>query len=891
MTNAVRATYFHRLLLQACIPLLFVTLFSFCSYGQPVILDATLTMKVEDKRLESVLEEIEQATAIKFSYSSNRIPVDSKISLEFHETPMYEVLDRLFDNLPVQYELMDEYIILKKGKVHHAKTTVSEDLKYSFHGYIRDIRTGESLIGAAVYIPETGAGAITNNYGYFTLTLKPASYTVQVMYLGYEESSLQIDLINNMKFDIQLRPAMKAIEEVTISSLSKEDIDFKRVSSQSEVIPEQVKKLPALFGESDVLKNLELQAGINYYGDASSYFNVRGGHYDQNLILLDEATLYNPSHLLGLFSPIIPDAVKSVDIYKSGFPAEYGGRLSSVIDIHTRDGNMNKFSGSGSIGIISARLSLEGPISKGKSSYFFAFRRSYFDALMKPLVPNLMNLFFHDFTGKLNLRMGPRDRLFITLYRGSDVFSLKEQNDRLGGLDWVNNSTTIRWNHILGSQTFMNVTLYGSLYDYYLRNTYEQGSFWNSRINNISLKEEISYIPTPRFTLKFGTQLGAYGFNPGNFTTTGNLTEVHVSPVKSLEGAIFIAAEHEILPGFAAQYGLRYVVWNDMGESFIARFDEDYELTSMDYYMPGQKFFVFNGFEPRLALSAKVAGSAYLKMSYCRTHQFINLINNSESPFSSFEVWLPAGPNILPQRADIYDLGFVKRFGKQGLSLQTGIFWKDLKNQIAYVNHANMIVNQLLEGELRQGDGYAYGFELSMKKESQKLNVQVAYTYLRSFLQIDGINKGEIYPAKQDRPHTLNLSFSYQLKPRMELTGSLNIGSGARISTPTSFYYYRGYQLPVYPTVNNDQMPPYSRIDLAAIFQLNKNPDRYRHSLTFAVYNLLADQNPIFLYYNKINNGQGDLLIPADQLKGQSLTTTIRYTFIILPSITYQFSF
>jgi len=701
-------------------------------------LDRKVSATYSDLPLELVLSDLTGKTEVKFSYSSNRIPADAKITAKFSNEDLSGVLDKLFTDLPVRYELMDDYIILKKEKAGKAKREEAAEKRFTLNGYVKDVKTGEILIGATIYVPEIEVGTITNKYGYFSLTLPLGTYKLDISYIGYQAFTVMVDLGSNMKFDFAMESSMSIVEEVVIAALSKEELQFKKVASQSEVMPEQIKKLPALFGESDVLKNLELQAGINYYGDGSSYFHVRGGHYDQNLILLDEATLYNPSHMLGIFSPIIPDAVKSVDIYKAGFPVRYGGRLSSVIDIRTRDGNLNKFSASGAVGVISGRISMEGPIKKGHSSWFVSFRRSYFDTWLKNLVPNLNSLFFYDFTSKFNLKLGARDRLFITLYKGSDVLRLKEENNQHNGLDWSNSSTTLRWNHILGSKTFMNLTVYGSKYDYYLHNDIATGTYWNSRINNLSFKEEVSFFPTPRFMSSFGVQLGAYEFNPGNFTSAANREEIQVSPVRSIEGAIFAGAEHEIFKWLALHYGLRLSVWGNTGRAIVLRYNDQYELDSIhDYYQANQQYYSHGALEPRLSISARVASGTFLKMSYSRTVQYINLISNSISPFNSFEVWLPAGPNIKPQKADIYDLGIIKNFAERGLNLQADIFWKQLYNQIGYTYHANMLINPRIEGELRQGGGYAYGMEVSLHQESEKFKSQFAYTFLRSFLHIE----------------------------------------------------------------------------------------------------------------------------------------------------------
>lgn len=882
----------HLKILAIALSLILAEFASECIAQQQSPFEVKITARYKDMMLSDILKDLESSANIRFSYSSNKIPAETVLTANFIDTPLSEVLIELFKDLPIRYEINDTYIILKKGEIEtDPKPVKTEIKKFTINGFIKDFKTGEVLIGAAIYIKELQLGAITNNYGYFSLTLPRGRYSLVITYIGYEASEQNFELITNTKFDIAMQPALQMMKEVIITSITQEEAQFKAYASQSEMMPEFIKKQPALMGESDVLKTLEKQPGITYYADGSSYFHVRGGNYDQNLILLDEATIYNPSHLLGIFSPIIPEAVKSVDIYKAGFPVNYGGRLSSVIDIRTNDGNMNEFNASGSLSLLTLRGTLEGPIRKGKSSYFVTFRRSYFDRYLKKAAPNLQNLFFTDFTAKMNFTPAKNDRLSFTLYRGKDIFRISEGTNGMAGIDWGNNSATIRWNHIFGSRLFLNSTFFSSKYNYYLRGGTHEGNYWNSRITNASLKEELTLYSTPRLTWRFGFRFGFYEFNPGNYYTPYNPDNIQVSPVHSFEVIYYAGADHEVLPCFALHYGIRITNWSNYGESFVVRYDENHEAQDVDYYQKDERFYRHSGIEPRLSASARLSKKICLKTSYSRTIQYINLITNSISPFNSFEVWMPAGPNIKPQFADIVDVGYLHSGIFKSLGFQIDVFYKWLYNQIGYAYHANMLVNPLVEGELRQGKGWAYGVETSVKKEEGRFQTQIAYTFSRSFLLIDELNEGQSYPAVQDRPHALNLSFTWQAKPRWQISGAFNYSSGARITTPTSFYYYRGYQVPVFTAQNNDRLPPYARFDIATAIQLNKKPGAFEHSLSFSLYNLYAQQNPIFLYFNKTVEQDGTLIIPSDRLNPAELTTSIRYAFIMIPSITYQFIF
>lgn len=859
--------------------------------AQVSLLDTRISENYYNMSLKEILDDIESKTGIHFSYSPRRIPVNSKISLTLDNLSLHEVLQQISKELPVKYEVIDDYIILKKGPVKVDDTEKSaEEKKVTLNGFIKDKLTGEFLIGCAIYIIEKELGTITNNYGYFSLTVPPDRYNLLVSYIGFKDIEKSIDLFGNTRIDFKMDQQIEQLDEVVVTSVRKEEMIFNLRASQTALLPAEVKQQPALLGESDVIKTLEMQPGINFYGDGSSYFHVRGGHYDQNLILLDEATIYNPSHLLGIFSPIIPDAVKSVDIYKADFPVNFGGRLSSVVDIHTRDGNKNKWAFSGYAGVVSLRGTVEGPLKKDASSFFVSFRRSYFDVYLKKLNPDLTNLYFYDFTSKFNIRMGPKNRLFVTFYKGEDVFR-NQVNADTSGLNWGNTSATIRWNHIFGNRVFLNSTFYTSKYDYYLHAYLDRGEYWNSRIINASLKEELTFYATPDMQWRYGIKLGFYDFNPGNYYTPSQPDNVQVSPVKSLELNAYAGSDQTLFRILKLHYGLRFTTWVNYGPSFIYQYNAQFQPLGVDSIPEGEKYFEYFGIEPRLSASIKTGKFSSLKLSYDRTNQYVNLITNSISPFNSLEVWLPAGPNIKPQYADILDLGYVQSFKNKSNSLKADMFYKWMYNQIGYEYHANMLVNPEIEGELRQGKGWSYGFEVAFKREGKKLNGEIAYTFSRSFLHIKELNAGRKFPATQDRPHTLNIMMVYQLRPRWQLAMNYTLSSGARVTTPTSFYNYRGYQVPVYTQQNNDRMPLYRRFDFSSTWQLNRPFRRFNHSITFALYNMTGRENPIFLYFNKTLTPENELIVPTDRYNMAVQTSSMRYAFKILPSLAYQFNF
>jgi hypothetical protein len=854
--------------------------------------EKTVTATYRNTTLKEAIADISQKTGLRFSYSPRRIPENTPVTASLEKASLQTALHTILKNLPIEFEIVDNYVVLKKGRVpaEEPQKAVEPSIHLvTLSGFIKDQTTGEFLLGATVTIPALKIGTMTNAYGFFSITLPLGRYSVEMSYLGYEREIQNIDLQSNCKIDFTLKQQLQRIAEVIISNPESGETKFKRHASQTDVQPSFIAKLPSLMGEPDVLKSLEFQPGISFYGDGSTYFHVRGGNYDQNLILLDEATLFNPSHMLGIFSPVIPDAIRSVDVYKADYPVNYGGRLSSVVDIRTKDGNKSKFAMSGDIGLISARGTVEGPIKKESSSFFISYRKSYFDAYLKPSMPSLEGMYFYDFTTKLNLKLGPKDRLFFTVYSGNDIFRTTQNTSDSNGLTWGNTSTTLRWNHVFGSRIFLNSTILASNYNYYLYTSVGKNDYWNSRITNAALKEEMTWYVSPSLTWRFGVKWSDYGFNPGNYHNSANPNNIQVSPVKSLESVVYAGAEQEVFPWMKLNYGLRMTSWMNSGEAFVVQYDNFYNATGIKTYGKNEVFYRHGGLEPRLSASIRTTKQSSLKMSYSRTFQYINLITNSVSPFNSLEVWLPAGPNIKPQSADITDVGYTTSLG--GFDLQTDVYYKWMNNSIGYAYHASMLVNPEVEGQLRQGRSWSYGIEAGLEKKIGKITGKTGYSWSRTFEKIDGLNGNLTYPATFDRPHNLFLSIAWQVRPRWLLAINYNLASGMRYTSPTSFYNYRGVQVPIYTSQNNDELPTYKRTDISSTFQLNKPNRKFQHSLTLSVVNFFNNRNPIFVYYNKQKTADGKFVVPMDRLNAEDITSSMRYIYGVLPSLTYHFNF
>jgi hypothetical protein len=859
--------------------------------AQVTDLNQTINAVYDKVPLETILQELTRNTHIRFSYSANLIQSGKKITCDAVNQPLKQVLDEIFRQAEIHYEVVNGYFVLTPN--HEEQVTRSKEgrEKFTISGTIVDSAGREVMIGAAVYIRESGLGAITNNYGFYSLTLPRGVYTLQTSFLGYSVESKYLELNNDITWNIHIKPVAVQMKEIIINSPGEAERVFNERTSQINVDPAAVQRQSAALGETDLLKSLDNLPGISFQSDGSSYFSVRGGNHDQNLILLDDAPIYNPSHLLGLFTPVIPEAIKHTEIYRADFPVQYGGRLSSVIDIRAHDGNMSHFSGSASVSPVSSRFSVEGPLKKDASSYFVSFRGSTFGLLVKANNPSVENFYFTDFTSKFNLKLGQRDRLYLTLFAGKDVFINKPGTIR-NGLTWGNSAATLRWSHIYGSKIFSNTTLYASKYDYSLYTNYDEKLFWNSDITSTNLKSEFSWYINPNNSLKFGLNLGGYFFNPGNYNSPDPaLDTMKVSEVNSGELVLYAGNDLKPLPWLQIIYGVRLSNWSNYGEAFTIVYDEDHKAESYIKYSKGTRYYSKTFLEPRISLSVRTGRYASIKASFNRTTQHINQISNSISPFNSLEVWLPSGPNLKPQYANIFDVGYVCSWAGHAIELSLDAYYKRMFNQLGYQNHAEMFLNPFLEGELRQGDGYAKGFEIMLRKTQGRFTGQLGYGYVRSTLQIDALNRGKSYPSHQDKPIDISFWVDYRVRPRWAINMSINYTSGMALSTPTGFYNYQGTQIPVYDRQNNDRLPDYKRVDLGTVWRLNKADRTFEHYLTFTLYNFFSTRNYAFLNFNKIKGDDGKFYVPADKLNRTEQLVTFRYVYSLVPSITYNLKF
>jgi outer membrane receptor for ferrienterochelin and colicin len=861
------------------------------AFAQPD-LSTRISMNVIGGRLEYVLQEIGNMADVELSYSSKKIDLSQNVSIQKTNAPLAEILNELVRQANLDYMIVEDHIVIKPAK---RKKQIQPDgpFHYTLSGYIRDSESNEALIGATVFVAELEKGTISNEFGYYSLTLPSGSYSIRFSYIGYKTIRWQTNVLADQVIDMKLGLQPSKLQEVSIVKMD-DEVDLAQIRTGNvNLEPKAVEQMPAFLGEQDVIKSLDAIPGITLQGDGSTLFFVRGGNKDQNLILIDDAPIYNPAHFLGIFSTFIPEAIKDIKIYKGDIPAEYGGRLSSLIDVRSKDGDMNKTIVNGGLGLATAKIAVEGPITKGKSSYFVSGRTSIIKWYVQQYIPSMDRFYFTDLNLKFNFRLSPKDRLFLSGYAGRDYFVQGTSTSDGSGISWQNLAGTIRWNHLFSDKLFSNTTLYSSKYDYNFIINVTEDDFWNSHIANLSLKTDFTWFANPDITLRFGAKVSRHKFNPGNIEWNSNPENNNfpvVHPRKAREWTFYISNNHTITRRLSLRYGLRLGIWQNIGEATEYVYDRFYNPIDTITYGAGVVYNTYTRLEPRFGLTYQAGRSTSLKASYSRTAQYLQLVTNSISPFTTLEVYLPAAPNIKPQLADQYSLGFFQKFRKANLDLSIEGFIKKMQNQIDYKDHAYMLMNPHIEQELRFGSGEAYGFEVLLKKYQGRISGWIGYSWSRSWRQIEDINNNERYRAAWDRPHDLSIYLSYNLSDRWTASMNWIYMTGFAFSSPTSFYKYNGYSVPIYEKKNNDRLPEYHRLDISTEFQLNKKPRRYSHKLRLTLFNLYNRTNPIAINFNKTLNPNGDPVVPGKVYPQPELFATQKYLYGIVPAINYIFT-
>ncbi|MEI6123768.1 MAG: TonB-dependent receptor [Bacteroidota bacterium] len=879
--------------------MIFVVFFIATTIATGQNLDKKISIKAKNKALGEIINQIGELAQINFSYSSQVIPVDKTFSIKATNKTVRFILNELFKDNGIEYLLVENQVILKLAKKTSEppanKQAKTETRKFTISGYLKDALTGEVLIGAYIFAKGTHFGTAANEYGYFSLTIPSGNYTLMFSFIGYKTLVEDITLLENTKITRELEMAKTEIKPVEIIGNNKESPLGSLPLSLIKLSPKALAQLPGFVGDIDIIKSLQSVPGIKTYGDGSALFYVRGGNSDENLILVDEAPIYNPSHLFGFFSALAPDAINDAEVYKGDFPAKYGGRLSSVIDIKIKEGNMKKFGFGGSIGPYTSYLSLEAPIKKDRCSFFVSGRKStlfwlsYLQSKTKKLKLN-----FFDVNAKINLKVNDNNRLYLSFYAGQDNYSRIAQSlVNTFGISWDNVLGSFRWNHIFNAKLFSNTTAYYSRYNYFLYLSREEKNYWKSAISELAIKSDFSYFVNANNIIRTGLLVSAHTSNPGNVHFANADIQAHAPVIPrytSLEYALYASNEQQIGEKLTLNYGVRLPVWQNLGATTVYSYNSLYQVFDTTLIAKNKVYSTYFSPEPRFSIQYSFTKKTALKLSYSRTSQFVQILTNSVGPFTSLEVWVPCGPNIKPQKTDQIALGFYQKLFRSRVNFSLEGFYKHFYNTIDYRDHANMLYNPLIEGELRFGKAWSYGAELMLRKTEGKLTGWIGYIYSRSFKKIVGVNKDEVYAANYDSPHNIYVNLSFDTKKRWYFSANWMYMTGNAITTPISFYYYNGSSVPIYGAKNNDRLPAYHRLDLSVALRLSKPYGKYQHSLMLTFYNAYGRKNPFSVNNNKMD-ADGNIVVPADNSKGYDLIQTSVSVAGIIPSINYKFKF
>lgn len=772
----------------------------------------------------------------------------------------------------------------------HAPNQLFAQDKLTISGFVKEAGSGESMIGCTIGVKGTTTGASTNDYGFYSLSLSPGTYTLVFSFLGFVQIDTTILISQNLRLNINMETEVNEIQEIVVDAADTKDDNVR--SSQMgkfDLSMERIKTLPVIFGEQDILKTIQLLPGIQGGGEGSSGFYVRGGGPDQNLILLDEATVYNASHLFGFFSVFNSDAIHNTTLYKEGMPAEYGGRISSVLDISMKDGNNQSFHGSGGIGTIATRLTLEGPIVKEKSSFIISGRRTYFDVITRPFIQNSdfkgSTYYFYDLNAKANYQFSDNNKLFLSGYFGRDVFAFKSDDINLS-IPWGNSTATLRWNHLFSNKLFMNASVIYQDYQFELGANQDIFEFsLLSGIRDFNTKLDFDYFPNVRHQMKFGFNYIYHIFQPSSVSGRSGDVEFNPEGTQKLyahEAAAYVQDQFDVTESLQLNGGIRISAFEQVGPSSQIIHNQFTGLPEDTIiYAPGQHIKTYGGLEPRLMARFALNRTSSLKAAVTINNQYIHLVSNNGTTLPT-DIWVPSSTLVKPQIGYQYSLGFFKNFMENAIETSVEVYYKKLLNQIEYREGYTPTPNENLEESFVFGEGSSYGIELFVNKKLGDFTGWVGYTLAFTDRVFEDLNKGEAFPYRYDRRHNVSVVGSYRLNEHWTFGATFVFQTGIAFTLPDSKYFIEGNILTYYNGVNTTRLPAYNRLDIAATYEGRKDR-KFQSGWSFSIYNVYNRANPYFIY-----TSYDGTFLQDEQITVQAKQVSL---FPIIPSITYNFKF
>jgi hypothetical protein len=774
--------------------------------------------------------------------------------------------------------------------------TINAQQRFTLSGTITDQDSNENLIGVSVAIPDIQTGTITNEYGFYSITLPRGVYKIQISYLGFNTVTRTITLSENVSKNFRLQSNVENLNEVIITKSSEKTNISTPQMSVNKLSSATIKEIPVVLGEPDVIKAITLLPGISNAGEGTSGFNVRGGAVDQNLILLDEATLYNSSHLFGLFSIFNTDAIKDIKLYKGGIPARYGGRVSSVLDIYQKEGNSKEFHGNGGIGLVTSRLLIEGPLKKNKSAFLLSGRSSYAH-LFLPLFDISNKAYFYDINTKINFKINNKNNIYLSGYLGRDTFSVDDTFKNVYG----NSVLNFRWNYLFSEKLFSNLSMIYSDYIFDLDLSFLEFNL-KSGIQSLNIKYDLKHYVSDKIKLQYGINNYYYKFNPGDITPnteTSGINERLLTNKFALESAAYIDVEHKLSHKLALSYGLRLSSFFRLGQDEFDIYENDQPVVWNNTFKIYEKAEAidniafkrtdvikdFYNLEPRAALSYQFNSNSAVKMSYNRMSQYLHLLSNTNAP-TPLDIWAPSGRYIKPQILDQFAAGYFLNFSNDMYSIELESFYKKIQNRIDYIDGADLIANNNIEQAILNGRARAYGLEFLLRKNKGRLKGWIAYTLSKSEQQTPGrtpeefgINNGEWYKTPYDKTHDISLTSSYKLTKSWKINTNFVFQTGQPVTFPNGQYVFNGITIPNYNGRNENRLTAYHRADIAFNYTpKTKSKQKLQSSWDFGVYNIYNRRNAASIDFNR-NGGTG---------RNEATRFAV---FGIIPSLSYNFKF
>ncbi|MCG8803299.1 TonB-dependent receptor [Tenacibaculum finnmarkense] len=884
-----------------------------------------VTLSYKNTTLEIILNQIEKQTDYSFVFNNDEVNIQQKFTINVVNKELDKAIKLLFRNTAIKYQVKNTLIILSKENKNSTILKTAEQ-KYSISGTVKDATTGETLLGANIVIKDALKGTTTNEYGFYSMTILKGIYVLQISYVGYKSKEIKVDLSNNIKRNFELTLAENALEEVVVKSTNTSKSQVRTIlTGVSSLRAAEVKKLPAFFGEPDITRAVLTQPGVSTVGEGASGFNVRGGNIDQNLLLLDEAPLYNSSHLWGLFSAINTDALKDLKFYKGGIPARFGGRASSVLDMRQKEGSSKIFKAEGGVGLLFSRVTLEGPIKKDKLSFLVSGRRTYFDLFFPLAGEDLKNqkMYFYDLNTKLSWNINDNNTLFLSGYFGKDVMKFKaeeeteydeqtqtETTEPAGEISfsWNNATTSLRWNHVFSNKLFMNLSTIYSSYKYALAaqndgpSQTDSGSAfeWTSSVENYIFKPDFTYYLNPETKMRFGIHGTYYRFTPAKITSTEQtIGSIDLSVEKGLEIAPYYELEKK-WDKLSMNVGTRYAIFRNLGPYEVASYASGLPktpstITGQVKYKSGKTIAKYGGFEPRLSLKYDIDDRKSLKIGYNKMYQYIHLMSNSSAALP-FDVWKLSGKYVKPLAVNQYSFGFAFDSENRNYNFSVEGYYKDFKNLVEYVNNADLFINKNIETQLLPANGYAYGSEFSVHKTKGKLTGNLNYTYsvskrkTVSEFSSENINNGAYFSSNYDKPHIFNATANYKFSDTWTMGTFFTFQSGR----PTTIITGRGIYgknkdetVFTYSDRNKYRMKNTHRLDVSLTYSSEASlHSKWKGSWSFGFYNIYGRKNAFSNYYTFSNNEYEHAGIPKTLNKKQ-----FSLFGAPIPFITYNFKF